>query len=212
MKNIFVLAGAAILLTLSSCHKDNRLPDYQQLTFIDEFNDDYNRWTFRDYENNAYGFINDGMFNMGYNDDLYDTYYISQDIGFNRYNDFTIQTGISSNKNIGLLFGYNSSTGANGYSFTIDYDGNFALYDEGGNGYGPDIAELVPLSTAPFINGGGGWNDIVFKQVGSRWLGYINGNEVFNIQAQNLKAGSVGYLLTFFTQGESDYLQVDWLQ
>ncbi len=87
--------------------------------------------------------MSNGTFKFDYNDDLSEAYYVSKNIGFNPYNDFTIYTRIRSDNNIGLLFGYNGNSGSYGYSFTIDYDGYYALYDEGSNGYGPDIQTIA---------------------------------------------------------------------
>ncbi len=215
MRKILSLTTVVLLTILvSACRRDRNppMPDYRQMTFADEFVDNYNNWNFSDPANFAYAVVDEskGTMTMGYNDDLHEAYYLSQDIGFNRFNDFTLQTRIGSDNNMGLLFGY-TNTGAYGYSFTVGYDGNFALYDEGGNGYGPNIVELVPLQTASFVNRDGGWNDLMLEQRGNRWIGYINNNQVFNIEAQDLKAGSIGYVLTSYTVGETDYLQADWL-
>jgi hypothetical protein len=110
---------------------------------------------------------------------------------------------------MGLLFGYQEN-GAYGYSFTVDADGYFALYDEGGNGYGPNIQELVPLQTNNYVNGNQDWNEVSVEQQGSRWIGYVNGYQVFDIAAQNFKGNRVGFVVVPNTQGEADYLEAYW--
>lgn len=215
MKKLSYLIGLlSITIVMASCVRERVPEPYypQQYTFVDEFTDNRNGWQFDDPANYAYGDIYGGTFKFVYNDDLTEAYYISKNIGFNRNNDFTIQTRIGSNNNMGLLFGYNSQVNSYGYSFMIDYDGYYALYDEGGNGYGSDIEALTPLVTGNFVNYNGDWNEIKFEQVGNRWIGSINGYQVFNIEAQRLKGSSVGFVNTAFTEGEADYLQVDWIE
>ena len=113
---------------------------------------------------------------------------------------------------MGLLFGYNGATNSFGYSFMIDYDGYYALYDEGGNGFGPDIQELVAPATNGNVFINGDYNELRLEQRGNRWIGFVNDVQVFNIEAQPLRGTSVGFVNVAFTQGEADYLQVDWLQ
>jgi hypothetical protein len=214
MRKLFPLITALVLaVTFSSCiRNDGPQPNYpRERYFVDEFQDDRNSWTFADPANYAYGVVQDGVFKFDYNDDLSEAYYVSKNIYFNRFNDFTIHTRIGSNNNMGLLFGYGGG-GIYGYSFMVDRDGYFALYDEGGNGYGPDVQTLVNRSTANFINPNGDWNDLRLEQRGGRWLGFINNNLVFNIEAQNLRGTNVGFVNVAFTQGDADYLQVDWLE
>lgn len=217
MRNLIPLVLIVYVLFSTSCRRDRgpqpRPPVHPQpYTFVDEFDDDRNKWSFADAANFAYGVVQNGVFSFDYNDDLYEAYYVSKDIGFNRYNDFTIYTRIGSNNNMGLLFGYNDNQNSYGYSFMIDYDGYFALYDEGGNGYGMEITPLVESQTNRYVYGNGEFNEIRLEQRGNRWIGYINDYQVFNIEAQPLKGASVGFVNVSLTQGDADYLQVDWLQ
>lgn len=212
-RNIFILAILAIVLLLGSCTRDRGprpVPGPSFYQYIEEYDNDRRGWSFADQANRAYGVVSNGSYKMAYNDDLQPAYYISQNIGFNRFDDFTIYTRIGSDNMMGLLFGFNSSTRSYGYSFTIDYDGYYALYDEGGNGYGGDIVELVPPTTNSFVRRNGDYNELRLEQRSGRWLGYVNNALVFNIKAQNLNGTNVGYVLLPFTQGEADYLQVDW--
>lgn len=203
----------SLALFSASCVRDDGPRPYPQAyTYNDEFNNNSNGWSFADAPNNAYGVVSNGTFKFDYNDDFSEAYYVSKEIGFNPYNDFTIYTRIGSNNNMGLLFGYNSSVGSFGYSFTIDYDGYYALYDEGGNGYGTDIQTIVAPATNGNVNRNGGWNELRLEQRGNRWLGYVNNTQVFNVPAQNLKGTNVGFVDVKLTQGEADYLQVDWLE
>jgi len=212
MNRLLLLLVLIPAIVLQSCSRDRgpRPGPVQPRVFsyVDEFVDDRGNWSFADQANFAYGVVSNGSFKFDYNDDLSPAYYVSKRMGFNRSDDFTIYTRIGSNNNMGLLFGYNEATNSYGYSFMIDYDGYYALYDEGGNGYGPDISELVQPATAGFIHRDGDYNDLRLEQRGSRWLGFINDRLVFNIEAQRLKGTNVGFINVAFTQGEADYLEV----
>lgn len=216
MKNSILLFAAGLILTTTSCVKRDRYynhaPKLVPYTFIDDFDNNRNDWQFADGSNLAYGIISNGTFKIDYNDNLYEAYYVSKSIQLNVFNDFTLSTRIGSNKNMGLLFGYNGNNGAYGYSFTIDYNGYFALYDEGGNGYGADISAIVPRTKLGFVKINGDWNDIRIEQRNKSWIGYINGNRVFNVPVQNLKGASVGFVVEANTQGEADYIQADWFE
>lgn len=211
---ISILSIAGLSIFASSCVRDNGPQPYvpQQYTYTEEFNNNSRGWAFEDPANLAYGEVSNGTYKFVYNDNLDQAYYVSKDIGFNRYNDFTIQTRIGSNNNMGLLFGDNSAAHAYGYSFTVDYDGYYALYDEGGNGYGGNITPIISPETNGYVKINGDWNELRLEQRGGRWIGYINNVQVFNIQAQNLKGTNVGFVDIPLTEGEADYLQVDWLQ
>lgn len=212
MKRLFSVLGiAGLILFASSCVRDDG-PQPQPYTYNEEFNSNNNNWSFADPANYAYGVVSNGTFKFDYNDNLTPAYYVSKNIGFNRYNDFTIYTRIGSNNNMGLLFGDNSSVGSYGYSFTIDYDGYYALYDEGGNGYGPDVQTIIEPSSNAYAYGNGDFNELKLEQRGNRWIGYVNGYQVFNVPAQNLKGTNAGFVDVANTQGEADYLQVDWIQ
>lgn len=113
---------------------------------------------------------------------------------------------------MGILFGYDNQKGAYGYSFTIDYDGYYALYDEGGNGYGADLTTLVGPETGNFVNPNGDWNQVKIVQSGNHWIGYVNNVQVFDIQAQNIVGTGVGFVDVAQTQGEADYLEVHWYE
>lgn len=215
MNKFIPIFGISVLsLFASSCVRDRgpqpNIP--QQYTYADEFENNNNGWGFADQTNMAYGVVSNGTYKFDYNDDFQEAYYVSKNIGFNPYNDFTIQTRIGSNNNMGLLFGDNSSINSFGYSFTVDYDGYYALYDEGGNGYGTEVQALVSPETNNYVNRNGDWNELKLEQRGNRWIGYVNNVQVFNIQAQNLKGTNAGFVDVKQTQGEADYLQVDWIQ
>lgn len=209
--------AALFMFTLSSCLRDDRYvpapPQPQKYTYDDEFDNNNNNWNFVDQANMAYGVVSNGTFKFDYNDNLSEAYYVSKNIGFNYYSDFTLYTRIGSNNNMGLLFGYRENSQTYGYSFTIDYNGKYALYDEGGNGYGPNVQTLVaPSNSTGAGRGNGDWNDLRLEQRGTRWIGYVNNIQVFNIDAQKLVGTNVGFVNVSNTQGEADYLQVDWWQ
>lgn len=215
MKNLRYALGLFSLLLVTSCVRDNTIRPQpnpiRQYSLIEDFNNDDMGWSFADPVNYAYGVVSNGTFKFDYNDDYTQAYYVAQNFGFNPYNDFTITTKLGSNNNMGLLFGYNESNNSYGYSFTIDYDGYYALYDEGGNGYGPDIQTLVEPQTNNYVNINGDWNELSIKQIGNRWIGYVNGNQVFSLNAQKFRGNGVGFVDIANTQGEVDYLDVHWL-
>lgn len=209
-----MLILGAVVVGLNSCRPMDDPPPPRpkpiEYSFVDEFDNDNNQWAFADQDNYGYGAVSNGTFKISYLDDLFDAYYVSRDIGFNTQNNFKIYTRIGSDNNMGLLFGYNDATNSYGYSFMIDYDGYYALYDEGGNGYGNDVTSITELVTNRYVKGDGDWNEVVFEQRGSNWIGYINDVEVFRVPKERLAAGSVGFVLVPETQGEADYIQVDW--
>lgn len=203
------------IILLTSCRRDRTpAPAYVPVLhqYIEEFDDDRDGWSFADGSNLAYGVVSNGTFKLDYNDYLSDAYYVSRNVRFNPNDDFTLYTRIGSNNNMGLLFGYNAGKGSFGYSFTVDYDGYYALYDEGGNGYGPDIQEVVAPKTGNFVRNNGDWNELRLEQRGVRWIGFVNNVEVFDIPAENLSAGSIGFVVIAETQGEADYIQADWYE
>ena len=216
MRYLLTSLTVIMLAGLSSCTRDDRYypqPDYpQSYTFVDEFTDNRNQWNFTDNAYLAYGYISNGTYKIDYENNVSPAYYVSKNIHFNRYDDFTIYTRIGSDNNMGLLFGYDSRNGSYGYSFTVSYDGYYALYDEGGNGYGDDVQAIVPLQTAGFVAGRGDWNELRLEQRGSRWIGYINNQQVFNIEAQPLYGTNVGFILMSDTHGEADYIETDWYE
>lgn len=211
---LFILTA---VLFLASCTPDRQrypTPQYpvQEYVFNEDFNNDRNRWSFADPANYAYGVVSNGTFKFDYNDDLFEAYYAAKFFGFNPYDDFSIEARIGSNNNMGILFGYDDEQGAYGYSFMIDYDGYYALYDEGGNGYGQDLFELVSPETGNFVRPYGDWNDVRIVQNGNRWIGYVNNVRVFNIEAQNMIGNGVGFVDVAYTNGEAEYLEVHWYE
>lgn len=179
-------------------------------TFVDEFVDNRNDWNFSDQLNDAYGVISNGTFKFSFLDPNGLAYYRSKDIRFNPDKNFVLQTKMGSDNNMGLLFGFNEATGAYGYSFTISYDGYYALWDEGGNGGPLDITSIVPATFSNAINGNGDWNEVKISQQGNNWIGYINGVKVFTVRASYLVKGSVGYVVVGNTRGEADWIQADF--
>jgi hypothetical protein len=217
MKRLLTIAALSFTtLSLTSCLKDYGPGPYQppytpqSYTYAEEFNNNNDNWSFADPANYAYGVVSNGTFKFDYNDNYMIAYYVSKNINFNSSNDFTIYTRIGSNNNMGLLFGYNKNAGSYGYSFTVSYDGVYALYDEGGNGYGNEIQAIVQPTTANFVNKNGDWNDLRLEQRNNKWYGYINNVLAFEVPAERLRGTNVGFVNVPYTQGEADYLQVDW--
>lgn len=211
MKNVRLLLFAPALLLLSSCYRTNTPappPVDDTYYFSENFNNNVNGWEFDDPTNYAYGWISGGTYKMEYLDDYFPAYYISQDFSFNYTDNFIIETKFGSDNEMGLLFGFDDRRGAYGYSINIDYDGNFRMFDEGGNGYGSDVEEIYPLSTSSVVRKYGDWNTLRIEQYGNTWIVSINGYVVFEMPAQNLRGGGVGYVLSAYTSGEADYLDI----
>src|SRR5690606_7101687 len=210
---LFAILGGG--LALSSCERhyvEPYPPVENTYTFVDEFVDNRNGWAFADQVEDAYGVVTgNGTFAFSYLDPYGIAYYRSKDIRFNPDKNFVLQTRIGSDNNMGLLFGFDDRTGAYGYSFTVDYDGYVALWDEGGNGNGnQDIVAVVEPFRHNAVNRNGNWNDLVLEQVGNNWIGYVNDVKVFTVRAQYLAKGSVGFVVVGNTRGEADYIQADF--
>lgn len=210
---LFAILGTGLLL--GGCRRTNvtPLPPVENTyTFVDEFVDNRNDWAFSDQLESAFGGIsNRGTFEFSYLDPLGVAYYRSKDIRFNPDRNFTLQTRIGSDNNMGLLFGYDESTGAYGYSFTVSVDGYYALWDEGGNGNGAqDIEAIVAPTYSTAVRDNGDWNDLVLEQVGNNWIGYVNDVQVFTVRASYVVKGSVGFVVVGDTNGEADYIQADF--
>ncbi len=215
MKKIFLYATLGFSVLLGSCrpaYVDPYPPGGGEntYTFVDEFDDNRNGWNFSDPAWDAYGVIANGTFSFNYLDPTGVAYYKSKDIRFNPDRDFVLQTRIGSDNNMGLLFGYDEATGAYGYSFTISYDGHFALWDEGLNGGPSDITAIVAPTLSSAVIPNGDWNELSIEQVGNNWVGYINNSRVFTVPARYIVKGSVGFVVMADTRGEADYLQADF--
>lgn len=211
MKKLALFLALPVALLASSCHIHSNNPEPpidDSYYFTEDFNNNKNGWSFDDPDNYAYGEISGGTYKMEYLDDYYPAYYISQDFPFNYNDNFIIEAKIGSDNEMGLLFGFDDRKGAYGYSINIDYDGNFRMFDEGGNGYGDEVTEIYPLSTSSVVRDLGDWNTVRIEQYGSTWIVSINGYEVFTMPAQNIRGGGVGFVLAGFTQGEADYLDI----
>lgn len=213
MKRIYLLAAMMGMLVLTSCYRETVIvPDYQvtEYTFVEDFNNNKNKWAFNDPTNYAYGEVSQGTFKFEYLDDYYQAYYRTVDPGFNPNDDFLVEARIGSDNMMGIIFGQNYYRERYGYSFTVDYDGYFALYDEGGNGFGLDIQEIIPPTYTNAINKYGDWNTVTIKQSGNIWIGYINDYEVFRIEAQPLYGNGFGFVVVPWTIGEADYIDAIW--
>ena len=118
--------------------------------------------------------------------------------------DWLIQTRISNNNAMALSFG--AGNGEFGYTFFIDADGYFAVYDEG-NSQEASVA-LIDWTTTNTIRST--WNDLEIEQTGNTWTGYINGTEVFRMAARPMFGDRVGYSVVHNTTGYAEYLTVKW--
>lgn len=215
MKRLFLYATLGFSVLLGSCrpaYVDPYPPGGGQdtYTFIEDFDNNKQGWNFSDPAQDAYGVIANGTFSFNYLDPNGVAYYRSKDIRFNPDKDFVLQSRIGSDNNMGMLFGYDEGTGAYGYSFTVSYDGYFALWDEGGNGGSADITPIVSPTLSSAVRPNGDWNELSIEQVGNNWIGYINNNKVFTVRAPYIVKGSVGFVVMAQTRGEADYIQADF--
>lgn len=207
MKRLSILA-VLLIAGLSSCvyHNDNYdvQPVGYQYSFIDDFNNDHNQWSFRDDGNNASVYISGGLLHYDYIPGYSGTNAVAVNTGLYTNHDFDIQTRFRSDNAMGMVFGV--SPNEYGYSFFIDDRGYFAVYDEGN-------ASIKPIALLDWTASGSiraGWNDIELQQLGNSWVGYINGAQVFQIPARTLYGSQVGYEVVANTAGDADFLDVKW--
>ncbi|HTO14305.1 MAG TPA: hypothetical protein VLZ83_00940 [Edaphocola sp.] len=213
MKKVSLYIIVSLGLLLSSCYRETinpHPPNNNTFTFVDEFNDNRNDWAFADQVNDAYGVIdrNRGTFSFNYLDPMGIAYYRSKTLNFNPDRDFVVTTKIGSDNLMGLLLGFDDASGVYGYSFTVDYDGNFALWDEGS--YNRDISAIINTTNSNAVNLDGDWNEVSIRQEGTLWKGYINGVRVFAISAPYLNKGSLGFMIVGDTRGEADYIEATY--
>ena len=206
MKRLSIIV-LLLTLGLSSCvyREDdyNVQPVGYQYSFVDDFNNDYNHWTFSDNAHGAYVRISGGQLHYDYNPSDNGTNTVAVSTGMRTDYDFDISTRIRSNNAMAMVFGVSPSD--YGYSFFIDDRGYYALYDEGTASIKPQA--LIAWTSSTIRSG---WNDVELEQVGDSWIGYINDVQVFRIQAQRLYGNQVGYMVLANTAGDADYLDVKW--
>jgi len=212
MKKLAIL-GLISSVFMTSCIVDNDYyhtpePIYDTYTYVENFNDNRNGWEFIDRVYGAEGYISGGTYKIDYYDDYEPAYYVTQQMSYNYNDEFIIETKFGSDNEMGLIFGANPSRGAYGYSINIDVDGYVRMYDEGGNGYGSDVVEIVAPFTHSSIRDRGDWNTVRIHQVRNEWRVYINGREVITMPAQRMKGSGVGFVVVPYTLGEVDYLDV----
>lgn len=206
---ILSIASASVLFT--SCVKNDYYdtepttqPVGYQYRFDDDFNYDANNWSFADDNNAAYVDISGGLLHYSYNPANPGTNTVAIVTGANLRYDFLIQTRITSDNAMGVVFGVSNNN--YGYSVMVDKDGYFAVYDEG-NSTTPAKAILDWQYSTALRKG---WNDIEVEQIGNYWTGYANGAKLFEIPAQYLTGQKIGYIVTAGTEGKADYLTVKW--
>lgn len=211
MKLITTLFVVALGITsLSSCVKNeyyNTTPTqptgYQHI-FDDNFDYDSHNWSFSDPANDAYVSVGNGTLKYTYLPPTSGTNTIAVNTGLNTGGNFLIQTKIQSNNAMGITFGV--SPKEYGYSFFIDDNGYFAVYDEGNANTA--VKTLLDWQYNSAIVSG--WNSVELEQHNGYWTGYVNGKKVFEIGAQTLYGSQVGYIVTSGTTGYADYLTVQW--
>lgn len=212
MKKI-VLAPAffAAVIGLSSCIKEGGYYNVQPVTpgyastFNDDFNSDLHNWSFNDNVNNAHVSVYGGMLQYSYFPPASGTNTVAVTTGASLAYNFDLQTRIKTDNSMALVFGVSNTD--YGYSFFINNQGQFALYDEGDATH--PYQTLLNWQTSNAINTNG-WNSLEMEQRNGYWNGYINGNKVFSIAAHTLYGDQIGFMELANTNGTADYLTVQW--
>lgn len=180
-------------------------PSYQY-SFADEFNSDYNKWSFQDSKNRASVFISNGQLHYDYHpyDNGTNTVAVSTGMPVSTRR-FNLQSRIKSDNAMAMVWGVSPSD--YGYSFFIDDRGYFAVYDEGTAGI--SAKALIDWSQSSAIRSG--WNDLELQSTNDgNWIGYINGTQVFQIPSQTLYGSQVGYVVLANTSGDSEFIDLAW--
>ncbi len=202
-----ILVALAALFGLSSCVKRDYYaePGYQ-FVFSDDFNSDINHWSFSDFQNHAFVDISNGELHYDYHPNGTGTNTVAVTTGMPLYQkSFDIRTRFISNNAMAMVFGVSAED--YGYSFFIDKDGSFALYDEGTSRISPE--PIISWTKSNAIRQG--WNDVELQSTQSgAWIGYINGVEVFHIPAHNLYGSQTGFMVLNNTSGDAEYLDQKW--
>lgn len=179
-------------------------PQYNYI-FDDDFNNNINNWTFSDPDNAAYVTLVNSWLKYTYMPPNDGTNTVAISTGAKLHRNFLVQTRIRSDYAMGLCFGVSDND--YGYSFFIDNDGYFALYKEGSATESFQRIMEWQESEAIYRDG---WNEVEFEQTGNYWMGYINGVNVFKIQAKPINGNKIGYIVLAGTTGYADYLTVQW--
>lgn len=174
-------------------------------TFNDEFNYDSHNWSFNDAANSAQVSISNGVLNYTYFPKSNGTNTVAITTGADLRYDWDIQTRFRSDNAMALVFGVSPTEF--GYSVFIDDNGKVAVYDEGN---AKTAAQpLLNWQTTSAIRQGS-WNDLEVEQHGNSWIGYINNTKVFELPAHQLYGEQIGYMVLSNTNGQADYLTVQW--
>ena len=213
MKRLLILSTLGITLFTTSCVKNEYYtvdPDEPQAVqynyaFDDNFNNNTNNWAFSDPNNAAFVNITNGSLKYTYLPVNEGTNTVAINTGAELHRNFLIQTRIRSDYAMGIVFGV--SPNDYGYSLFIDNDGYFALYKEGSADVG--VTTILDWQASDAINRNT-WNDVEFEQVGNYWLGFVNGQKIFEVPAQYLGGEEIGYMVLSGTTGYADYLTVQW--
>jgi len=206
MKRALYFLFPASLLLGGCFHTDNYnvQPQPQLYEFAEDFNNNARNWAFYDAGNNAEAQITGGLLKYTYYPSGSGSNTVAINTGARLNSDFTIQTSIRNNNAMGLVFGVSPSS--YGYSFFIDPNGYFAVYDEGDASHAPQT--IINWTASGAI--GSGWNDLELEQQNGYWTGYCNGTQLFTISARPFYGSQIGYILLDHTTGYADYLYVQW--
>ncbi len=213
MARLLSILFLGLTLFTTSCVKNEYYtvePDEQQpvqynYIFDDNFDNNVNNWAFSDPSNAAFVTISNGSLKYTYLPPNEGTNTVAIGTGAQLHRNFLIQTRIRSDYAMGLVFGVSDKD--YGYSFFIDNEGYFALYKEGNAN--TDVTTIINWQESDAIYRNA-WNDVEFEQVGNFWLGFINGQKVFEVPAKYIAGNDIGFMVLDGTTGYADYLTVQW--
>lgn len=218
-RTIYLLAALCIAMTFTSCVKNEYYTtdpnnngggggnNNNYYVFNEEFSNDNRGWAFSSSMDSAYASVSQGMLEfinysvVGTNTQVVQT-------NMRTDGNFTIESRIKSDNEMGLIFGNSGDQYEYGYSFVVNHTGFFIVYKEGN--YNTNIQILKNATNSNAININNAWNTLRIEQANGYWTFFINDYEVHQMAARPLNGTYCGYILLPQTQGYADYLTVEW--
>ncbi len=212
MKRLLLLPAFAVFACLSFSGCVIYSDDYYDATpayshnFSDDFNTDRYGWSFTDRSNNASVYFSDGRLHYDYHPQNDGTNTVAVATGMNTSVPcFDLQTRLRSDHAMAMVWGVSASE--YGYSFFIDDQGYYAVYDEGNSGLAPQ--PIIDWTRSGAIRED--WNDLELQaDKQGNWTGYINGVQVFQIPARTLYGSQIGYMVLANTNGDAEFIDLSW--
>lgn len=215
-KYMIALLALALTATFTSCvrndyytpdpnNNNNNNPDPVVYTFNEEFSNDNRGWAFSSSADSAYASVSNGQLEfinysvLGSNTQVVQT-------NMSTSGNFTIESKIKSDYQMGIIFGNSGNQYEYGYSFIIDNGGYFIVYKEGNATTNVQVVKDWTANNAINAN----WNKVVIEQKNGYWTFFVNGYEVHQMAARPLNGTYCGFIVLSQTQGYADYLTVNW--